>query len=132
MNRRQAREKAIQALFQMDVGAVGAEEALANVTEGGRSDGFLEQLVKTTAEHLDRIDETIKKYLINWTFDRLANVDKAILRLAVCELLYFDDIPVKVTLNEAIELAKTFGDDDSHRFTNGVLAKIAAAEGLAK
>jgi len=131
MNRRQAREKAIQALFQIEVGGTTPEEAIENVTEGN-SDPFLTELVTRTYSHLDHIDTIIKKYLIKWPFDRLGHIDKAIMRLAVGEFLYFDEIPVKVTLNEAIEMAKIFGDDDSRRFTNGVLSKIVNQEGIMK
>ena len=131
MNRRQAREKAIQALFQVEVGGTSPEEAIENITEG-KSDPFLNELVSRTYSHLEDIDNIIKKYLIKWPFDRIGNIDKAIMRLAVSEFLYFDEIPVKVTLNEAIEMAKTYGDDDSRRFTNGVLSKIVNEEGIMK
>ncbi|MGV3489287.1 MAG: transcription antitermination factor NusB [Tuberibacillus sp.] len=131
MNRRQAREKAIQALFQIEVGGTSPDEAIENVTEG-KSDPFLNELVHQTYRHLDEVDKIITKYLIKWPFDRIGNIDKAIMRLAVSEFLYFNEIPVKVTLNEAIEMAKTFGDDDSRRFTNGVLSKIVNEEGITK
>ncbi|MFC4617948.1 transcription antitermination factor NusB [Camelliibacillus cellulosilyticus] len=132
MNRRQAREKALQAIFQMNTGETSSEEAMSHVLEDQPSDPFFEQLVITAAEHFDDIDTLIKKYLDKWPFHRLGHIDKAILRLAVCELLYFENIPVKVTLNEAIELAKTFGDDDTRRFTNGVLSTLAGQESLHK
>lgn len=131
MNRRQAREKALQALFQIEVGGTTPEDAIENVTEDA-SDPFLVELVTRTVDHLNEIDTIIKRYLIKWPFERLGNVDKAIMRLAVSEFLYFEKIPVKVTLNEAIEMAKTFGDDDSRRFTNGVLSKIVNQEGIQK
>lgn len=132
MNRRLAREKALQALFQIEVGKAGPEEALENVTDEGTADPFLHDLVTRTVEHLEDIDTMIKKYLIKWPFDRIGHIDKAIMRLAVGEFFYFEEIPVKVTLNEAIEMAKTFGDDDSRRFTNGVLSKIANQEEIKK
>lgn len=132
MKRRVAREKALQALFQMQVGKVTAQEALTNVMEDAppeeQQDSFLNELINQASEHLETIDATIKKYLINWPIERLANVDLAILRLGICELLYIDDIPQKVTLNEMIELAKAFGDDDSRRFANGVLSKFVREE----
>jgi transcription antitermination protein NusB len=131
MNRRQAREKALQAIFQIEVGKTSPEDAIENVTEGV-SDPFLHDLVTKTFDHLEEIDTVIKKYLIKWPFDRIGHVDKAIMRLAVSEFLYFKEIPVKVTLNEAIEMAKTFGDDDSRRFTNGVLSKIVNQEEIIK
>ena len=128
MNRRKAREKAIQVLFQIDVGKHTAEDALENVLEGQETDPFLKQLIDKTLEHLEEIDAIIKKYLIKWPFERLGNIDKAVLRLAISEMKYIDDIPIKVSLNEAIEMAKTFGDDETRRFTNGVLSKIANQE----
>ncbi len=132
MKRRIAREKALQVLFQMQVGKVSAEEALENVMEEAsvedQNDPFLNELVRETANHLEAIDVIIKKYLINFTIERLANVDLAILRLGFCELLYIEDIPHKVTLNEMIELAKSFGDEDSRRFANGVLSKFVRNE----
>ncbi|GGH79530.1 N utilization substance protein B [Pullulanibacillus pueri] len=128
MNRRKAREKAIQVLFQIDVGKHSARDALESALDGQKSDPFLENLVNQSLEHLDEIDALIKKYLIKWPFERLGNIDKAVMRLAVCELKYIKDIPTNVTLNEAIEMAKTFGDDDTRRFTNGVLSKIANQE----
>ncbi|MFC7394234.1 transcription antitermination factor NusB [Scopulibacillus cellulosilyticus] len=123
MNRRQAREKAVQALFQITVGQTDPEEAIGNVTNK-EADPFLMQLVQETVSHLNDIDEVIKSHLINWQFDRIGNIDKTILRLAVCELNYFEDIPSNVTLNEAIELSKTFGDEKTRKFVNGVLGKV--------
>lgn len=132
MKRRNAREKALQALFQMQVGKVSAQEALKNVMEEAppeeQNDPFLNELIDQTSQNLETIDSTIKKYLINWPIERLANVDLAILRLGICELLYIEGIPQKVTLNEMIELAKAFGDDDSRRFANGVLSKFVREE----
>ncbi|MBM7646321.1 N utilization substance protein B [Scopulibacillus daqui] len=124
MNRRQAREKAVQALFQITLSDTDPEEAIENVTHQKGADPFLMQLVQETVSHLDDIDEVIKTHLVNWQFNRIGNIDKTILRLAVCELNYFEDIPSNVTLNEAIELSKTFGDEKTRKFVNGVLAKI--------
>ena len=74
-------------------------------------------------EHQVQLDEMIS-YLVNWKLDRIANVDRAILRLAVYEMVYSDDIPANVSLNEAIELAKRFSDDKAAKFVNGVLSNI--------
>ncbi|TCP31184.1 NusB antitermination factor [Scopulibacillus darangshiensis] len=124
MNRRQAREKAVQALFQISVGQADPVEAMTNVTESDNIDPFLHKLVTETVEHMDTIDEEIKRHLINWQFDRIGNIDKTILRLAVCEIRHFEDVPNNVAMNEAIELAKTFGDDRTRKFVNGILAKV--------
>ncbi|MFD2618346.1 transcription antitermination factor NusB [Terrilactibacillus laevilacticus] len=128
MNRRQAREKAVQALFQITVGQADAEEAIRNVQEmetGSQSNPLFELLVHQTIHNMPHIDEQIKKHLINWQFDRIANIDKTILRLGTCELLYLDDIPSSVSLNEAVELAKRFGDEKTRKFVNGILSQIA-------
>ncbi|MTT32687.1 transcription antitermination factor NusB [Terrilactibacillus sp. BCM23-1] len=128
MNRRQAREKAVQALFQITVGQTDAEEAIHNVQEmdkGSQLNPLFELLVHQTIHHMPDIDEQIKKHLINWQFDRIANIDKTILRLGTCELLYLDDIPTSVSLNEAVELAKLFGDEKTRKFVNGILSQIA-------
>lgn len=128
MKRRQAREKAVQALFQMHLNETDINETMDYVLNDEETDPFFERLVEGTIANLDSIDNTIKKHLENWSFDRIANVDRAILRLAVYELKYEEDIPSNVTLNEAVELAKTFGSEESKRFINGVLSKILGGE----
>jgi transcription antitermination protein NusB len=124
MKRRTAREKALQALFQMDMSGMTADEALTNVYEDAPSDEYLETLVKGATENKEKIDGLIKENLEKWSFDRLAKVDRNIMRVAVYELLEVDDVPNKVVINEAIEIAKTFGDDQSGKFINGVLSKV--------
>ncbi|EDL64558.1 transcription antitermination factor NusB [Bacillus sp. SG-1] len=126
MKRRTAREKALQALFQMDMSGMTADEALTNVYEDTPSDEYLENLVNGATENKEKIDGLIKENLEKWSFDRLAKVDRNILRVAVYELLEADDVPSKVVINEAIEIAKTYGDDQSGKFINGVLSKVNA------
>lgn len=87
---------------------------------------FAEELIAGTLEHLARIDEIISDCAKNWTLARIARCDLAILRLAIFELLYRTDIPPIVSINEAIELAKIFSTEDSHRFVNGVLDRVKA------
>ena len=87
---------------------------------------FAEKLVCGILENQDIIDETIKKHSRNWAFDRIAKVDLAILRLAIYELLYRNDIPPIASINEAIELSKEFSTPDSKRFINGILDKVKA------
>ncbi|WP_070120718.1 transcription antitermination factor NusB [Bacillus marinisedimentorum] len=128
MKRRIAREKAIQALFQVDRSDIEPEEALEHVLEEEEeSDDFLESLVSGTLENREAIDERIKAHLQNWSLDRIGNVDRTILRMGIYEMLYIDEIPMNVTMNEAIELAKIYGDDNSSRFINGVLSKVATS-----
>ncbi len=125
MKRRTAREKALQALFQVDIGKNDAEDALRHVAgDVEKMDPFLKSLFLGTVKRLDEIDEIIKKHLENWSIDRLANVDRNLLRIAVYEMKYIDDVPLTVTINEAIEIAKRFGDEKSGRFINGVLSKV--------
>ncbi|OLN23321.1 N utilization substance protein B [Domibacillus antri] len=125
MNRRTAREKGIQALYQMDLSGAEASEAIENVLDGDSSDSsYLHDIVVGVERHLEDIDSVIKENLENWSFDRLAKVDRNILRLAVYEMKYAEDVPSKVAMNEAIELAKHFSDARAGKFINGVLSKI--------
>ncbi|ANB57651.1 transcription antitermination factor NusB [Anoxybacillus sp. B7M1] len=128
MKRHTAREKALQALFQIDVGHIEPEEAIQNVIKKEEeADPFLRQLVFGVMEHQTEIDALLSDHLEKWTLQRVANVDRAILRMATYEMKYTEDVPVKVILDEAIELAKKFGDDKSGRFINGVLSKVKDA-----
>lgn len=133
MNRHQSREKAVQVLFSIDMTQAAPEDVLVNLLEEEeneqaenqeRNTEFLTELVKGTVMHQADIDSNISKYLRGWTMGRLANVDRAILRLAGYEMMHRNDIPTKVTLNEAIELAKLYGTDDSPKFINGVLSSL--------
>ncbi|MGM0751412.1 MAG: transcription antitermination factor NusB [Bacillota bacterium] len=126
MKRRVAREKALQALFQIDMSGIEPEVALTNVLEEEeKMDAYLQQLVLGFIENQERIDGHIRENLEKWSFDRLAKVDRNILRLGVYELLFVEDVPNKVVINEAVEVAKIFGDDQSSKFINGVLSKVS-------
>ncbi|WP_085523404.1 transcription antitermination factor NusB [Tuberibacillus sp. Marseille-P3662] len=125
MKRREAREKAVQALFHITLNDTGIHEALDNVNAQQTSEPFIKELLTTTIEHRDTIDALIKNYLIHWQFDRLSQMDRTIMRLAICEICYFGDIPAGVSINEAVELAKKFSDHDAHKFINGILSKVA-------
>ena len=124
MKRREAREKALQTLFQLENTGLTVEDAKSHVLEG-ISDSFYEQLVVGTTKHLTQIDESLVKHLENWSLSRLPKIERTVLRLAVYELLFMKDAPAKVIMNEAIELCKTFGDEKSSKFVNGVLSKYA-------
>lgn len=124
MKRRTAREKGLQALYQMDMSGAAPEDALENVLEGEPVDEYLKILITGTADNLNEIDELIKANLEKWSFDRLAKVDRNILRLAIYEMKYSDDVPLKVAINEAVELAKHFSDEKSSKFINGILSKV--------
>ncbi|MCR8847094.1 transcription antitermination factor NusB [Rossellomorea sp. SC111] len=126
MKRRVAREKALQALFQIDMSGIQPEVALRNVLEEEeKMDAYLEQIVLGFMENQERIDGHIRESLEKWSFDRLAKVDRNILRLGVYELLFVEDVPNNVVINEAVEIAKIFGDDQSSKFINGVLSKVS-------
>ncbi|WP_409297854.1 transcription antitermination factor NusB [Peribacillus sp. SCS-26] len=124
MKRRTAREKALQALFQIEVGKAEIQESLENVLDGMEKDEYLEFLVNGTTESIESIDEKIKAHLENWKIERLAAIDRNLLRLAVFEMTSSEEVPVNVVLDEAIEIAKTFGDDQSSKFVNAVLSKV--------
>jgi len=124
MKRRTAREKALQALFQIDLIKAEVQEALDSVMEDGKKDEYLDFLVTGSIENLEKIDEILKDNLENWTIERLSNIDRNILRIATFEMLKSTDVPVNVVMDEAIELAKAFGDDQSSKFVNAVLSKV--------
>jgi transcription antitermination protein NusB len=125
MKRRMAREKALQALFQIDMSDINPKEAIEHALEDVPSDPYLEKLVFGVLEHQEEIDQLITAQLEKWSLERLANVDRSVLRIAIFEMKYCsEEVPVNVILDEAIEIAKLYGDDQSSRFINGVLANI--------
>ncbi|GKU81137.1 transcription antitermination factor NusB [Niallia sp. NCCP-28] len=125
MKRRTAREKALQALFQIDLSQTDKEEAIVHALDGEKQDAYLTSLVDGVLENQQEIDEIIKKHLENWTMERLANVDRNLLRLSIYELLYAGgEVPANVVMDEAVEIAKLYGDDQSSKFINGVLSRI--------
>ena len=130
-SRHQARERALQILFQYDIhGRPGLwldvfwkeNEATDEVK------AFAERLVDGVMEKKKDLDALIGKYATNWKISRMPIVDRNILRAGVYELLWMDDVPAKVTVNEAIELAKSFGDDDASKFVNGILDQVLTKE----
>ncbi len=92
------------------------------ITENNKQ--YIESVTQKCFENVSQIDDVIGNSLKNWKLERISKVNRAILRLAVTEIKYFDDIPEKVSINEAIELAKPYGEDESPSFINGVLANI--------
>lgn len=127
--RRRARELALQILFQLDSSQENLEEALKTFWFLHRHPKeikeFANRLVEGTRENLKAIDEKIARYAEHWEMERMAGVDRNILRLGAYEILYCPDIPIKVSLNEAIELAKKFSTEKSSQFVNALLDKIA-------
>ena len=135
-SRRKARAFALQILYAADAaGGVDIEAAARawgdsfdlDVDEAGRE--FARELARTTIEHMPAVDEIIAGASKNWRLDRMARVDRNILRLATCELKHFPDVPVKVCINEAVELAKRFGTAESPAFVNGILDRVAVGVG---
>jgi N utilization substance protein B len=126
--RRKSREFALQVLYQLDITKQGIIETLDQFQDhfSGQEekDEFMERLAIGVQEHCQEIDGLIEKYSEHWRLDRMNIIDRAILRMAIFELLYCEEIPPKVTLNEAIELGRRFGSEDSRSFINGILDRI--------
>src|SRR5476649_1503761 len=141
--RREARERAVQFLFQHDLNppdnlelelatfwnsqraaAIEDEKGAAKWGEVAELRLFAEPLIKGVIEKRDAIDEKIKSHAKNWDFHRIAAVDRNVMRLAIYEMLYREDIPPVVSINEAVDIAKKFSTQDSGKFVNGILDKI--------
>jgi transcription antitermination protein NusB len=134
MKRRKAREHALQILFQLDVGKNKPSAAMlkhfwAEYNPDDEVKIFAEEIVKGTYKRLAGIDGLIRTCAKNWSLDRMAVVDRNVLRMAVYEILYRMEIPTSVTINEAIEIAKKFGTDESGAFVNGILDRVARETG---
>ena len=128
LSRRTAREIALKALFQVDVGRILLDEAFAFACEGETDQNdiaFARELASGVLAKKNEIDTALAAAAKGWPLSRMANIDRNILRIASYELFFRPDIPVSVAINEAVELAKKYGDDDSPKFVNGVLATIA-------
>ena len=126
-SRRQERRLAIEILFQADVTGKDGRSALAGWVESGRTvPAFARELVEGVTDHLAEIDETIGGHSEGWTVDRMASVDRTVLRTAAYELAFGPEVPVAVAIDEAVRAAKDLSTDDSGRFVNGVLGKIAS------
>jgi len=126
--RRLSRELALKILFQIDIAHSNLLDVLKYTFEDNEYTeeikDFSLELVKGVEEHIVEIDTTIKKYTDNWSLERITNIDRNILRIAICEILLIDDIPKSVSINEAVELSKKYGTKSSFSFVNGVLGKI--------
>lgn len=126
--RREARELALKCLHQWDQQPVDgkklAEEYIQRHSSGSEEGAYCRRLLQTYWDHEKRIDQHIESAADRWRLERLAVVDRSVLRLAATELLEFDDVPARVTLDEAIELAKRYSTEKSGAFVNGVLDRI--------
>jgi N utilization substance protein B len=128
MGRRLARELAMKVLYRYEEGDTDLQGILHAVLDeksyAENDKMFSKQLVEKTIDNLVEIDKNIVKVLKNWPYDRISVIDKTILRIGACEILYFDDIPSQVSINEAIEISKKYGGKDSGRFINGILDAV--------
>ena len=127
MNRKEAREYVMQAVFQMeaqnDFENPDMEQYLSRKSLGGQK-MYVETLLKTVASNIEKIDETINANSEGWPTVRMAKVDLAIVRVAAAEILFMEEVPAAVAINEAVNMAKVFGTDQSAKFINGILAKV--------
>ena len=138
MSRRKARVTAFQALYSWDVGGTSEKDVLELAWLSSDSDGeeterpafndeamaFIRMLIAGTIENIARIDELIKKHLTNWEFDRVNRVTVAILRMSVYSMLFIKDIAPLIVIDEAVDIAKNYGPDDSYKFVNAILDNI--------
>ena len=126
--RRRSREFALQVLYQLDITRQEGVKAIAqfrdHFSQKEERDEFAERIVLGVEGHRQEVDQLIEQYSENWRLDRMSMIDRNILRMAIFELLYCEDIPPKVSLNEAIELGKRYGTEDSGSFINGILDRI--------
>jgi transcription antitermination protein NusB len=126
--RRFSRELALKFLYQFEFNKADFDDQMASFTERTSSKeevkAFMEELVAKVLNHMEEIDGILKKYSEHWALDRMTVIDRNILRLGVCELFYSQTIPPKVVINEAVEIAKKYGSEESPDFINGILDKI--------
>jgi len=136
VRRRLAREVALKTLFAVDLGKVKPDRVLDDLLAEAdllpRDAQFARDLVKGTLAHIDEFDRLIGRQAVGWTIDRMATIDRNILRMALYEIFHRDDIPDSVAVNEAVELAKRYGDADSGKFVNGILGEVVRARASIK
>ncbi len=127
-SRRLARENVLKALFQWDLVEADPDRALREQCDrkplSDKDSEFAFSLLRGVLEKQQQIDEYIEDYAHDWTLDRLANIDRNLLRLGIYELLHREDIPAEVSVSEAVKMAKIYGAGDSYRFINGILGRL--------
>ena len=129
MKRKRSREIAMELLFSMEISKNSYEQTIESFIENYEMDlktidlEYIKKVMKSVTDYKEEIDEIIKNSLINWTIDRVSKVNLTIVRLAIAEMLYINDVPEVVAINEAIELTKKYSDDKSVSFVNGALDK---------
>ena len=127
MNRKEARDFVMQCVFQMeaqhDFEAPDIENYLS-ITDLGENRAYAEKILKAVSGNIERIDTNIDNCSVGWPHWRMAKMDLAIIRVAVAEMFYCEDVPKAVSINEAVNLAKIYGTDQSPKFVNAILGKI--------
>ncbi len=133
-NRRKAREIVLNALYYYEITGNDTVTIIQKITNKKSVNkaikDYAKRLLEETMKNLDTIDKKLKKIIKNWDLNRVAIIDKSILRFATAEILFSSDIPVKVSIDEAVEIAKTYSTENSGRFVNGILDEIARSENL--
>ena len=128
--RRRARALVLQALYEIDAAGHGAKEVVSRLLIEERlseeNASFIQELVSGVIQNKNRIDDVIRTFAPAWPLEQMPIVDRNILRLAIFEILIDNKVPVKVAINEAVELAKMFGSETSPKFVNGVLGSVSA------
>lgn len=132
MKRKELREAAVKLFYEMDIQKTFEHKFYKNFLAENElialKDNYLKEVFDRFLLNRDNIDDIIQKSSTSWDIRRIAKVDLSILRVAITEILYLSDIPDKVSINEAIDLAKKYGDENSYKFVNGLLGKIVKNE----
>lgn len=134
MSRRMARETSMQAYYQMEIHKEYVSDItdkyLEGVIDNEKDKSYIDDMINIFITNKETIDKIINDNLKGWDIDRLSKIDLSILRVGLAEMLFRDDIPVKVSINEAIELGKRYGTDDSPSFISGLLGSVVSKEAL--
>ena len=128
MTRREAREQAFILIFEKSFQSdseICELVSFAEENEVFQADNYSVKLAVDTFENIERIDEIISSNLKGWNYSRISKVTKALLRIAVCEMLFYEEIPVSVSINEAVEIAKKFAGENDPSYINGILGSVA-------
>lgn len=127
-DKRKSREQAFIILFEKSFNTELSVDEILNIaieTEVITRDKMTSDIARKAEEHIDEIDSVIERNLKGWSKQRISKVSLAILRMAICEMKYFDKVPVGVSINEAVEICKVYGSDEDKSFVNGILGSIS-------
>lgn len=122
MRRREARSEILKALYRLEF--VGDDHMLNNTDDYGPQRDFIQSVFQGTVDRMEELDEIIDRFASGWSIDRLAPVDRNILRMSIFELMYYEETPAEVVINEAVELSKKYGTDNAPSFVNGILDRL--------